>query len=73
LAAKWCTKWFAFGLVPGKFTPGRGGDVGAGVGVAVDAPSTLGGLGDQDPGALGERRVAPARTSISFRNLDLVP
>lgn len=45
------------GLVPGEFAAGGVHDVGASVGVPVDAPSAIGRLGDQDPGALGERRV----------------
>jgi hypothetical protein len=44
-------------LVPGEFAAGGVRDVGAGVGVPVDAPSAIGRLCDQDPGALGVCRV----------------
>src|SRR5271156_3246689 len=45
-------------LVAGELAAGEGGAVSACVGVSVDAPAALGRLGDQHPGALGERRIA---------------
>jgi hypothetical protein len=44
-------------LVPGEFAAGGVCDVGAGVGVPVDASPAIGRLCDQDPDALGECRV----------------
>jgi hypothetical protein len=46
------------GSASGEFSAGGLGDVGAGVGVSVDAPTAVGGLGDEDPGALHEAGVA---------------
>src|SRR5579875_361127 len=44
-----------------QFPAGRLGDLGAGEGVAADAPAAVGGLGDQHPGPVGERGVPGLR------------
>src|ERR1700730_6287333 len=45
-------------LLSAQLSSGSLGDVRVGVGVAVEAPSTVWGLVDEDPGAVGEARVA---------------
>jgi hypothetical protein len=48
-------------LLSGEFAAGGRDDVGAGVGVSLQSPTTLGRLGDQNPRALSQLGIAGGR------------